>query len=136
MTVEFAPSGSFDLNVRGEKITYNAKNKLIIFTNMTRKARIAAKNAEIAKLPKEKQKYEKDDSTRHIPAPSVDGKVTIRTLIDKASVEVFINNGQVAGSFVTLIDKDNRKIAIEGDDAMKFDSIIVHELKSAWDHVK
>jgi sucrose-6-phosphate hydrolase SacC (GH32 family) len=62
----------------------------------------------------------------------VDGKVTLRVLVDRASLELFVNEGQAAASFVMVPDPENRTISFEGNAAMKVDSLVVNELKSVW----
>ena len=71
-----------------------------------------------------------DNGLRRIPARSLDGKVTLRALIDRASLELFVNNGQAAASFVIVPKSTNRQIYIEGNPALPIDSLTVHRLKS------
>ena len=58
--------------------------------------------------------------------------MTLRVLVDRASLELFVNDGQAAASFVVVPKASDRRIAIEGNDTLKIDSLVVHELKSAW----
>jgi fructan beta-fructosidase len=67
-----------------------------------------------------------------IPAPPVDGRVTLRALVDRASLELFVNDGAAAASFVMVPDADNRTIAIEGHDDLTIESMVVNELNSIW----
>ena len=136
MTIKFAPAGNFDLNLRGQKITYEERAKAFKFTNLARKARIEAQQIANAKLPKDKQRLIRDNSTKRVPAPTENGTVKLRVLVDRASLELFVNDGQAAASFSVVPDKDNRKITVTGNDSMKFKSIVVNELKSAWSHIK
>ena len=43
-----------------------------------------------------------------------------------------MNDGQAAASFVMVPAADNRTVAIEGNDSLKLDSLVVNELKSIW----
>ena len=45
----------------------------------------------------------------------MDGQVTLRVLVDRASLELFVNYGKAAASFVVVPDAANRTIAIEGE---------------------
>jgi len=129
MSLNFAPAGNFTLNLRGEKIDYDAKEQAFVVMN---EARVAAEKAAMLKRPAEKQVPYTDTPRRAIPAPTVDGKVTLRVLMDRASLELFVNDGQAAATFVLVPAPDNRRISLEGNPAMTLDSVVVHELKSCW----
>lgn len=67
-----------------------------------------------------------------VPAPTVDGAVKLRVLIDRASLELFTNEGQYVATFNADIEPGNKTLAIQsaGDTAVR--SLKVHRLKSAW----
>lgn len=67
-----------------------------------------------------------------IPAPAVDGKVALRVLVDRASVELFANGGAAAAAFYAKPVADNRDISLAGPDGLKLEVLQVHRLKSAW----
>lgn len=130
MGFTFIPAGDFTLNVRGLEVDFRAAKKEFSVTNL---ARVAAEKARFEKLPPDKKKNGfKENPRRAIPAPAVDGKVTLRVLVDRASLELFVNDGQAAASFAMIPDPGNRTIAFEGNAAMKIESLVVNELKSAW----
>jgi fructan beta-fructosidase len=54
-------------------------------------------------------------------------------LLDRTSVELFINDGEVPMAFYYIANEDNKKMALvsEGGD-VKLNSLDVFELKSAW----
>jgi sucrose-6-phosphate hydrolase SacC (GH32 family) len=133
MSVEFAPAGNFTLNVRGLKINFADTKHEFNFTNA---ARVAGEKAGLLTLPVAKQHPYRDTGFRAIPAPAVNGKVKLRVLVDRASLELFVNDGQAAASFVVVPKPDNRIILIEGNDGQKFNAMTVHELKSAWQKSK
>ena len=114
----------FTLNVRGLQIRYQADSQEFVFTHTAR--------VEGEKAAWNRPGPYRDNGVRRIPAPPVDGKITLRALVDRASLELFVNDGSAAASFVVVSDPANRRIAVEGDDAMKIDSLVVHELKSIW----
>ncbi len=65
------------------------------------------------------------------PQPAVDGKVKMRIFVDTVSMEVFVN-----GTYVSKYIRQNPgakplRIVANGG-AVKFDSLKVHTLKSAW----
>lgn len=114
----------FTLNLRGQRVHYEARAQEFVFTNSVR---VAGESAAWNR----KGPY-RDNGIRRIPAPPINGKVTLRALIDRASLELFVNNGQAAASFVVVPKSTNREIYIEGNPALPIDSLTVHELKSIW----
>ena len=85
----------------------------------------------MAAKPAKKQKPVKD-GLRRVPAPEVDGKVKLRVLVDRASLELFVNDGQAAASFVVVPDPNNHRLAITAGGTTKIISLEVNELKSCW----
>ena len=129
MTVAFVPAGNLSLTVRGLKIDYDAAKKEFVFTNT---ARVEGEKAAILKLPPEQQTPYPDTGRRAIPAPEVDGKVKLRVLVDRASLELFANDGAANASFTVIPDARNRDISLAGDAATRIPSLEVNELKSIW----
>jgi len=72
---------------------------------------------------------------REVTAPlaAEDGVIHLRILVDRGSIEVFGNHGQVAMSVATGAAGDNRPIEafVKGGTA-RFRSLAVRELRSAW----
>ena len=58
--------------------------------------------------------------------------MTLRVLVDRASLELFVNDGQAAASFTVIPDPKNRDISLAGDPALKIATLDVNELKSMW----
>ena len=124
LTLRFQPQGDLTFHLRGLPIHYKAAEQEFHFTNS---ARVAGEKA----AWKKKGPY-RDTGLRRIPAPSIDGAVTLRALVDRASLELFINGGQAAASFVVVPKADNRELRIQAASDTKIHSLIINELKSAW----
>ena len=124
LNLKFSPEKDFTLYLRGLKILFDAEAQEFEFTNTAR--------VEGERAAWNKSGPYRDNGLRRIPAPAVDGQVTLRALVDRASLELFINDGAAAASFVVVPDPADRRIAIEGNDDLKIHSLVVHELKSAW----
>ena len=129
LTLTFEPKGNMALTVRGLTIHYDASTQEFQFTN---KARVEGEKVGVLSLPKERQRPYRDNGLRITPAPTVDGKVTIRVLVDRASLELFVNQGQAAASFVVVPEAGNRRISVDGNNELKIVSLVVNELKSIW----
>ncbi len=124
LTLRCSPDKDFTLNLRGSEIHYDAGANEFVFTNTARvEGQSAAWN---------KKGPFRDDGVRRIPAPTVEGQVTLRALVDRASLELFVNDGSAAASFVIVPDPANRRVAIDGNDELKINSLVVNELESAW----
>jgi len=129
MSMAFPPSKDLTLNVRGMKIEYDAKKKEFAFTN---KDRVEGIKAFLLRLPEQERRPYTDTGRRAVPAPMVDGKVKLRVLVDRASLEYFVNDGQAAASFTVLPDPKNRSISISGEDSQVITTLEVNELASIW----
>ena len=84
------------------------------------------------KLPSGKRKPFKEIGRRAIPAAEVGGKVQLRALVDRASLELFVNDGQAAGSFTVVPDGNNRTLLVTVDATTRISALEVNELKSSW----
>jgi len=129
LSIAFVPKESFSLDIRGLKINYDAERREFNFTNA---ARAKGERDAMERMPEDRRKPYTDDGFRAIPAPAVNGVVRLRALVDRASLELFVNDGQAAASFVVIPNADNRRIAIEGNDELEVKLLIVNELRSIW----
>ncbi len=66
------------------------------------------------------------------PVALQDGSLKLRVLVDRGSIEIFINDGQVAISKGVLFESGNRSLEMQCLDAANLISGEMHELKSAW----
>jgi fructan beta-fructosidase len=103
-------SREFGFNVRGFELTYNIQNNIMRVHRPT-----DGKVTEVKLLPE-------------------DGKVRFELLLDKASVEIFANNGKVPMAFFYIPPANSKKISITcGEGNIQLSSLEVYELKSIWD---
>jgi sucrose-6-phosphate hydrolase SacC (GH32 family) len=67
------------------------------------------------------------------PLKASHGKVQLQVFLDRASIEVFGNNGHVAMSVAAIPNAANRSISAMSRGGSTFvQSLVVHELCSAW----
>ena len=103
--IECEPDGEsgFELKVRGHPVTWSAKDKMLSALG------------------------------RSVPLPSVNGRVRLRALVDRTSLEVFGNDGAIAISscFLPLGNSRTTTFTIPSNSVqtIRFQS---RELKSAW----
>lgn len=73
-----------------------------------------------------------DYQGHQVPAPVVDGVVKLRVLVDRASIELFTNDGEYVATFNAEIDPKQTTLSIKSPGEVKIDSLEVHRLNSAW----
>lgn len=100
---EFATNASVGFSLHGTQVVYDAKNKELTCGPV--KAPLARDN----------------------------GRIRLRILRDRGSIEVFANDGRVAMSVAAIAKNDNRAIEIFArGDAAKIVTLDVSEMKSIW----
>jgi fructan beta-fructosidase len=62
----------------------------------------------------------------------LDGKLRLRVLVDRGSIEVFASDGRVAVSLAHLASDNAPALAVVADRPTKLDSLDAYELRSAW----
>jgi sucrose-6-phosphate hydrolase SacC (GH32 family) len=129
LSIAFVPTGDLTLHVRGLAIQYDAAKREFAFTNT---ARVEGERAGMIKLPADKRRPYTDNGRRAIRAPEVNGEVKLRVLVDRASLELFVNDGEAAASFVVVPDSKNRTLSLTAGGATQIKLLEVNELKSAW----
>jgi fructan beta-fructosidase len=65
------------------------------------------------------------------PLKPMEGKIDLRILVDRGSVEVFANKGEVAMSSAHIASKPDRDVTATGNGA-SLGEFVVHPLKSSW----
>ena len=100
---EPGPTSQVEFVIRGAKIRYDARSQQLSVND------------------------------HRVPAPLRDGKQRLRILCDRTGLEVFANDGLTFVPMPYQPQQNDRSIAlrVEGE-AVKFDSLDAHELKSAW----
>jgi fructan beta-fructosidase len=102
MSIEFEPKNSIKLIIRGLEVAYDQKTGMIAF------------------------------GTSIVAAPTIDGKVKLRVLLDRASIELFANEGAAVSTCYAVPEVDNYSISLSADGNTKINSLIINELKSSW----
>jgi fructan beta-fructosidase len=116
LSVEFEPGadGELELTIRGIKISYG---QLIKYQNADK---------EVSEI----KSFTFNGKT--CPAPVIDGKVKLRILGDRTSMELYANDGANVASGYEFEIPDNLEIKVESKGNVKINSLIVNELMSSW----
>lgn len=68
------------------------------------------------------------------PLMPVDNKITLEILVDRASVEVFANGGQVViSNCFTPQEKSDDLVLFNSGGELGVDNLVIHEVESAWE---
>ena len=129
LSMEFEPKGDKDLvlNIRGSTLTYSPAKKSMLFIS----SEVAAnKIAAADKSQEDRKRIRLDEYT--LPDALKNGVVKLRILVDRGSIEVFLNEGETALTHSVISELDNKSFTITGGDAT-IKSLEAHELKSSWD---
>ncbi len=101
--LEVADGASVTWNIRGELITYDATRQQLICRDKT------------------------------APLALIDGRISLEILVDRLSIEIFGNDGQIYMPMGTVLDVDNHTLAISATGGpAKIRQLQIHQLKSAW----
>ena len=80
------------------------------------------------------QEQELSCDPQSAPLVLKDGRLSLVVVVDRSSLEVFANEGEVALCTGILPQEDNRSLEITSKDgAAHIDTLVVHELRSIWD---
>ena len=101
LSMEFEPTGSMKLSLRGLEIDYIKDRHEFVF------------------------------GESHMAAPLIDGKLQLRVLLDRSSIELFVNRGAVVSTNCAL-PEINKSITISSDSNIKISTLNINELKSIW----
>jgi len=102
LSIEFEAKSVVDFSFRGIVLKYNSSSEQVIFGNNI------------------------------IPAKAFNGLVKLRVLVDRSSIEIFVNDGLNAGTFNEVPKPENLSIAISSATDVKITSLIINDLKSIW----
>ena len=100
-SIEFDPkeTGNLEWSLRGLKVSYDAAKQQFIYQG------------------------------QRLPAAPVNGKVKLRALVDRGSLELFANDGAAVATHYALPDPGNRSMTLSGKGKV---SLSINELKSSW----
>jgi fructan beta-fructosidase len=100
-SIEFSPkeTGTIEWNLRGLKVGYDEDKQEFLYEGVP------------------------------LAAPTVNGKVKLRVLVDRGSIELFANDGAAVATHFALPKPENRSISLTGKGKV---SLVINELKSSW----
>ena len=124
--VDVNPSSSFEIGLRNITLYYDAGKKIL---SCGGKPPIEVEGAWARRNRPNK------NSTNNLgeaPLSPIDGKVKLRILLDRTSIEIFGNDGQIVITSAFIPDDDNKTYSFTSNDGVKLVNAKVYSLKSAW----
>ena len=112
IVLDDAEEVGFEIN--GFPISYNVKDKRLV-----------------ADKGEEGDKFSSGETMAKISP--VDGKINLRILVDRPSIEIYANKGRIYMPMQAVRDLDNKSLKIysKGGNA-HIEELTVHEIKSIW----
>jgi len=115
MSIEFVPGD--------EKLTLTVRDIDITYGNMMK--------LRTAKGIKEVKCFSYNEKT--CPAPIIDGKVRLRILGDRTSMELYANDGLTVTSSYEFDIPKNLDLKFSANSQVKINTLVVNELESSWE---
>lgn len=127
LEIEPRNATSFRIGIRGAIIQYDAVRKTLSC-------------GDPSKDPKEEAGWwtvKRDNITPannmgEAPLAPIDGKIKLRMLVDRTTIELFGNDGQIVMTSCFMPEEDNRCYSIASTGEINLVKADVHTLKSAW----
>ncbi len=125
--IDYLNSSSFEINLRGARIYYDVEKKKITCEGPVVENNIVPDKWKSDSVPKSEHLNKLGEAS----LSPVEGKIQLRILVDRTSIEVFGNNGQIVITSCFL-PEDEKIYSFTSEDKTKIISTNVHSLKSAW----
>jgi sucrose-6-phosphate hydrolase SacC (GH32 family) len=126
LEVGLKKSTTFDIGIRGANIHYDAGKNIISCGGSAVENNIVPENWKSG----ENANVENFNNLGEAPLKPVDGKIRLRILIDRTSIEVFGNDGQVVITS-SFMPEDKKSYSLTANEEINV-SAEVNSLKSAW----
>lgn len=129
LELDITRSSSFEIVLRNVTITYDAAQQTISCGGAP------MRNGIIPEDWVSKNKAEITDANHlgRAPLSPQDGKIRLRILLDRNTIEIFGNDGEVVMSSCFMPEDTNTTYAIRSKGSLQLTKANIHSLKSIWD---
>lgn len=128
LELDVTRSSSFEIALRDIMITYDAAAKTLSCGGTPMHNGIIPDDW----VSNNKTEINKTNNLGRAPLPAQDGKIRLRILLDRNTVEIFGNDGEVVMSSCFMPEDNNRTYAIRSKGTLQIVKANVYSLKSAW----
>jgi sucrose-6-phosphate hydrolase SacC (GH32 family) len=126
--VEPGHSSSFEIGIRGAAVHYDVVRRIISCGGPTVKNRIVndSRSSDI------KSDINFSNNLGEAPLAPDRGRIKLRILVDRTTIEVFGNDGEIVITSCFMPEEDNTSYSLTSTGESKIINAEVHSLKSAW----
>jgi len=128
LEVDLMNSTSFEIGLRGAAIHYDAQKEVLSCGGPSVQNNIIPENWRSDKS----LKVNFSNNLGEAPLKTVNGKIRLRILVDRTTLEIFGNDGEIVITSCFMPADDNKKFSLSSDKQIKIIRAEVHSLKSAW----
>ena len=122
--VDVNRSSSFEIGLRNVTLYYDAVKKIVSCGDVPLEPAWGRRDS-----PNENAA----NNLGEAPLTPVNGKIKLRILLDRTSIEIFGNDGQVVITSCIMPDDNNKSYSFTSKEGVNLVSAKVYSLKSAWD---
>jgi len=126
--VDQAIPTSFDIGIRGATIHYDADKNEILCGGPSVENNIIPENWKSDK----NSKIDFSNNLGQAPLNPENGKIKLRILVDRTTVEIYGNDGRVVITSCFMPEEDKLSYSLTTEKKVKIISAEAHSLKSAW----
>lgn len=119
---------SFSIRIRGAVIQYDATRKTLSCGDASKDIR-----EEAGWWTVKRDNIIPANNLGEAPLIPIDGKIKLRVLVDRTTIEIFGNDGQMVMTSCFMPAMDNRTYSFTSQGEIEVIKADVHTLKSAWD---
>lgn len=128
LELDISHSSSFKIGLRNVTISYDAAGKIISCGGAPMRNGIIPDDW----VSKNKAEINETNNLGRAFLPPQEGKIRLRILLDRTSIEIFGNDGEVVMSSCFMPDDSNKSYTIGSEGPLTIVKANVHALKSAW----
>lgn len=129
LEVAASSSGSFEIGIRGATITYDAVRQKLSCGGPCLDHAIIPENWRASK----ENEVDFSNNLGEAPLFPRDNKIKLRILVDRTSIEIFGNDGEVVLTSCFMPQEENKMYSFTSKDKVELIKAEVHSLKSAWE---
>jgi len=128
MEIDVSKSSSLQIGLRNITITYDTGKKILSCGGDGIKGGIIPETW----LSGEKDGINSTNNMGHAPLSPTDGKIKLRILLDRNTVEIFGNDGEIVLTSCFMPKDDNLTYSVKAEGEINMIKAGAHSLKSAW----
>ena len=135
VSLEFQPDAAENMvmTIRGSSLTYDAGKRHLHFISKTNQDRRPAWDKLTAEQKKDRKNWRhRYDQFVMEDALNEDGTVKLRILVDRGSLEFFLNDGITVLTHSEIHPLDDRSISFRGGGQTVIKTMQIHEVTSSW----